>query len=109
MAAATDSIAALLGRIPVVEELSPDDLLHVAEVAVPRSESHKSRLPRGRRLGHLLRGAKPAHARDARDRGGRVLTLATLGAGRIFGERKAITKHLRGSGRARDTAREVLV
>jgi hypothetical protein len=47
MAAGTESIAALLGRIPVFEELSPEDLLHVAEVAVPLSfESHKSRLPR---------------------------------------------------------------
>jgi hypothetical protein len=36
MAAGTESHRRLLGRILVVEELSPEDLLHVAEVAIPR-------------------------------------------------------------------------
>jgi CRP/FNR family transcriptional regulator, cyclic AMP receptor protein len=36
------AIAVLLDRFPVFEALSPEDLLHVAEVAVPRSfEPHK--------------------------------------------------------------------
>jgi hypothetical protein len=42
MAAGTESHGRPPRPDPVVEELSPEDLLHVAEVAVPRSfEPHK--------------------------------------------------------------------
>ena len=37
MAASAEETAALLGRVPVFEALRPEDLVRVADVAVPRS------------------------------------------------------------------------
>jgi CRP/FNR family transcriptional regulator, cyclic AMP receptor protein len=87
MAAGTESIAALLGRIPVFEELSPEDLLHVAEVAVPRSfEPHEVVFREGDDSDTCY-VVRKGHARATRGhRDGRVLTLATFGPGDIFGE-----------------------
>ena len=87
MAAGTESIAALLGRIPVFEELSPEDLLHVAEVAVPRSfEPHEVVFREGDDSDtcYVVRNGHARATRGHRD--GRVLTLATFGPGDIFGE-----------------------
>jgi CRP/FNR family transcriptional regulator, cyclic AMP receptor protein len=87
MAAGTESIAALLGRIPVFEELSPEDLLHVAEVAVPRSfEPHEVVFREGDDSDtcYVVHGG---HARAIREHpDGRQITLATFGPGDIFGE-----------------------
>jgi hypothetical protein len=85
--------------MPVVEELSSEDLLHVAEVAVPRSEFHKVVVREGDdsatcyvvRSGHAR--ATPGH------RDGRVLTLATSSRATSPGARKTITKHLRNTQR----------
>ena len=69
MAASAEETAALLGRVPVFEALRPEDLVRVADVAVPRSfRGGRGRLPRARRLGHVLRRPLRPRARRARAR-----------------------------------------
>ena len=67
MPASAEETAALLGRVPVFEALADEDLRRVAEVTVPAAvRRRRGRLPRGRRLGHLLRGPRRPRARDPR-------------------------------------------
>ncbi len=86
MPAGVDSVA-LLHRVPVFATLAPDDLLRVAEVAVPR------RLAAGEvvfREGdesdtcYVVRSGQARAIRVHPD--GRSLTLAHFGPGDIFGE-----------------------
>jgi CRP/FNR family transcriptional regulator len=82
-----DETAALLGAIPVFEELSRGDLEQVAAVAVPR------RFGGGEAVFHegddsdTCYIVRSGHARALREhQDGRQITLATFGPGDIFGE-----------------------
>jgi CRP/FNR family transcriptional regulator len=82
-----DDTAALLGAIPVFEELSRSDLEQVAAVAVPR------RFGGGEAVFHegddsdTCYIVRSGHARALREhQDGRQITLATFGPGDIFGE-----------------------
>jgi CRP/FNR family transcriptional regulator, cyclic AMP receptor protein len=86
MATVEESVA-LLGQVPVFEALAPDDLQHVAEVAVPRS------FPSGRVIfregdnSDTCYVVRSGHARAVREHAdGRTITLAHFGPGDIFGE-----------------------
>lgn len=77
----------LLGRVPLFSELSAGELGRVAQVAVPR------RFPRDTRVFHegdpgdacyVVSSGSCRVTRQHSD--GRVITLATLGPGAIFGE-----------------------
>jgi CRP/FNR family transcriptional regulator, cyclic AMP receptor protein len=87
MPASTDETAALLGRVPVFEELADDDLRRVADVTVPR------RFASGEVVFHegddsdTCYVVHAGHARAIREHpDGRQITLATFGPGDIFGE-----------------------
>jgi CRP-like cAMP-binding protein len=87
MAAGTESIAALLGRVPVFEELSPADLARVAEVAVDRGFAAQEVVFNEGDDSDTCYIVRSGHARATRShRDGRVLILATFGPGDIFGE-----------------------
>ena len=87
MAASTQDTAALLGRVPVFEELRGDDLARVADVAVPRRFARRrGRLPRGRRLRHVLRRPHRPRARGPRARRRPPDHARHFGPGDIFGE-----------------------
>jgi CRP/FNR family cyclic AMP-dependent transcriptional regulator len=82
-----DSPAALLRRVPLFDELSPEELERIARVAVPRS------FPKGVRVLHegdqgdacyIVRSGDLRVTREHPD--GRAIALATLGPGDIFGE-----------------------
>jgi CRP/FNR family transcriptional regulator, cyclic AMP receptor protein len=82
-----EETAALLGRVPVFEELAEDDLRHVADVTVPR------RFAAGEAVFHegddsdTCYVVNSGHARAIREHAdGRQITLATFGPGDIFGE-----------------------
>jgi CRP/FNR family transcriptional regulator len=77
----------LLGRVPLFEELSREELERIASVAIPRS------FPKGVRVFHegdrsdacyIVRSGDLRVTREHSD--GRAIALATLGAGDIFGE-----------------------
>ena len=77
----------LLARVPLFEELSPEELRRIAGVAVPRA------FPRGVRVFHegdesdacyIVRSGDLRVTREHSD--GRAIALATLGSGDIFGE-----------------------
>jgi CRP/FNR family transcriptional regulator, cyclic AMP receptor protein len=87
MTSGTEDTAALLGAIPVFEELSRADLEQVAAVAVPR------RFGGGEAVFHegddsdTCYIVRAGHARALREhQDGRQITLATFGPGDIFGE-----------------------
>jgi CRP-like cAMP-binding protein len=87
MPASAEETAALLGRVPVFEELADDDLRRVAEVTVPR------RFASGEVVFHegddsdTCYVVHAGHARAIREHpDGRQITLATFGPGDIFGE-----------------------
>lgn len=78
---------ALLAKVPLFTELSPDELERVASVAIPRS------FPRGVRVFHegddsdacyVVRSGDLRVTREHSD--GRAIALATLGTGDFFGE-----------------------
>jgi CRP-like cAMP-binding protein len=87
MAASAQDTAALLGRVPVFETLGPDEIVHVADVAVPRSFRAGEVVFRegdDSDTGYIVRSG---HARAVREHAdGRQITLATFGPGDIFGE-----------------------
>ena len=77
----------MLGRVPVFDELAPEDLEHVAEVAVPRTYAPGQVLFREGDESDTSYIVRSGHARAIREHpDGRQITLATFGPGEIFGE-----------------------
>jgi CRP/FNR family transcriptional regulator len=78
---------ALLGQVPVFETLAPDDLQHVAEVAVPRSFARNVVVFREGDASDTCYVVRSGHARAVRKHlDGRTIALAHFGPGDIFGE-----------------------
>lgn len=84
--AATDAIE-LLGRVPLLSDLSQEELQRIAQVAVART------FPKGARVFHegdqsdacyVVRSGEVRVTREHSD--GRAIALATLGQGEIVGE-----------------------
>jgi len=82
-----NATAALLKRVPLFSELSPQELDRISRVAVPRA------FPKGVRVFHegdrsdacyIVRSGDLRVTREHPD--GRAIALATLGSGDIFGE-----------------------
>jgi CRP-like cAMP-binding protein len=87
MAASAEETAALLGRVPVFEALRPEDLVRVADVAVPRSFRGGEIVFRENDDSDTCYVVRTGHARAVREHAdGRQITLATFGPGDIFGE-----------------------
>jgi len=87
MAASAEETAALLGRVPVFEALRPEDLVRVADVAVPRSFRGGEVVFREGDDSDTCYVVRTGHARAVREHAdGRQITLATFGPGDIFGE-----------------------
>src|SRR3954469_14797031 len=87
MPASADETAALLGRVPVFEELADDDLRRVAEVTVPRRFASGEVVFREGDDSDTCYVVHSGHARAIREHpDGRQITLATFGPGDIFGE-----------------------
>jgi CRP/FNR family transcriptional regulator len=83
----TQDTAALLGAIPVFEELSRGDLEQVAAVAVPRRFAGGETVFREGDDSDTCYIVRSGHARALREhQDGRQITLATFGPGDIFGE-----------------------
>jgi CRP-like cAMP-binding protein len=77
----------LLGRVPVFETLSPPDLEHVAQVAVPRSFRAHQVIFREGDASDTCYVVERGHARAVREHAdGRSIALAHFGPGDIFGE-----------------------
>ena len=86
MATVEESIT-LLGQVPVFETLAPEDLQHVAEVAVPRSFAPHQVIFREGDNSDTCYVVRSGHARAMREHiDGRTLALAHFGPGDIFGE-----------------------
>ena len=87
MAASAEETAALLGRVPVFEALRPEDLVRVADVAVPRSFRAGEVVFREGDDSDTCYVVRTGHARAVREHAdGRQITLATFGPGDFFGE-----------------------
>src|SRR5215203_4874001 len=85
--AARAGIVELLGRVPLFSELSPEELDRVAQVAIPRSYPADTRVFHEGDPGDACYIVNTGSARVTRQHSdGRVITLATLGPGAIFGE-----------------------
>jgi CRP/FNR family transcriptional regulator, cyclic AMP receptor protein len=86
VATVEDSLT-LLGQVPVFETLAPEDLQHVAEVAVPRSFAAHQVIFREGDASDTCYIVRSGHARAMREHAdGRTLALAHFGPGDIFGE-----------------------
>jgi CRP/FNR family transcriptional regulator len=87
MTSGTEDTAALLGAIPVFEELSRGDLEQVAAVAAPRRFGGGQTVFREGDDSDTCYIVRSGHARALREHpDGRQITLATFGPGDIFGE-----------------------
>ena len=87
MPASAEETAALLGRVPVFEELADEDLRRVAEVTVPRRFASGEVVFREGDDSDTCYVVHAGHARAIREHpDGRQITLATFGPGDIFGE-----------------------
>src|SRR5882757_5685781 len=87
MAARAQDTAALLGRVPIFETLGPGEIVHVADVAVPRSFGAGEVVFREHDDSDTCYIVRSGHARAVREHAdGRQLALATFGPGDIFGE-----------------------
>src|SRR5262245_53873589 len=87
MPASAEETAALLGRVPVFEELADEDLRRVAEVSVPRRFGSGEVVFREGDDSDTCYVVHAGHARAIREHpDGRQITLATFGPGDIFGE-----------------------
>jgi len=85
--ATVEESAALLGQVPVFETLAPDDLQHVAEVAVPRRFAAHQVIFREGDASNTCYVVRSGHARAIREHAdGRAIALAHFGPGDIFGE-----------------------
>jgi CRP/FNR family transcriptional regulator, cyclic AMP receptor protein len=77
----------LLGQVPVFETLAPEDLQHVAEVAVPRTFPGHHVIFREGDESDTCYVVRSGHARAIREHAdGRMIALAHFGPGDIFGE-----------------------
>ena len=86
-ATSIDDTIALLARVPTFEALGPDELAHVAEVAVPRGYEPGQVVFREGDQSDTCYVVKRGHARAIREHAdGRAITLANFGPGDIFGE-----------------------
>jgi CRP/FNR family transcriptional regulator, cyclic AMP receptor protein len=80
-------IADLLGHVPLFSELSPGELERVAQVAIPRNYPGDTRVFHEGDPGDACYIISQGSCRVIRQHSdGRVITLATLGPGAIFGE-----------------------
>jgi CRP/FNR family cyclic AMP-dependent transcriptional regulator len=87
MAATTQETIALLARVPVFEQLAPEDLGRVAGVAVPRRFDARQVVFREGDDSDTCYIVRSGHARAVREHGdGRQIALAQFGPGDIFGE-----------------------
>jgi CRP-like cAMP-binding protein len=87
MPASDDETSALLGRVPVFEELAGDDLRRIADVSVPRQFAGGEVVFREGDDSDTCYIVRSGHARATREHAdGRQITLATFGPGDIFGE-----------------------
>jgi CRP/FNR family transcriptional regulator len=87
MPASGEETAALLGRVPVFEELADEDLRRVADVSVPRRFAAGEVVFREGDDSDTCYVVRSGHARAVREHpDGRQITLATFGPGDIFGE-----------------------
>ncbi len=87
MAATTQETIALLARVPVFEQLAPEDLGRVAGVAVPRRFAAHEVVFREGDDSDTCYIVRDGHARAVREHGdGRQITLAQFGPGDFFGE-----------------------
>src|SRR3954447_26513974 len=87
MGATSQETVALLARVPVFDELAPDDLERVAGVAVPRRFGPRHVIFREGDDSDTCYVVRSGHARAIREHGdGRQITLAQFGPGDIFGE-----------------------
>jgi CRP/FNR family transcriptional regulator, cyclic AMP receptor protein len=85
--ATVEESVALLGQVPVFETLAPEDLQHVAEVAVPRRFAPHQVIFREGDNSDTCYVVRSGHARAMREHvDGRTLALAHFGPGDIFGE-----------------------
>jgi CRP/FNR family transcriptional regulator, cyclic AMP receptor protein len=84
---APDGIVELLGRVPLFSELSPEEVGRVAQVAIPRTYPPDTRVFHEGDPGDSCYIVSRGSCRVIRQHSdGRVITLATLGPGAIFGE-----------------------
>ncbi len=87
MATSTEDTVALLARVPTFETLGPEELAHVAEVAVPRRYEPSQVVFREGDASDTCYVVRAGHARAIREHAdGRTITLANFGPGDIFGE-----------------------
>jgi CRP/FNR family transcriptional regulator len=83
----TEETVALLARVPTFEALGPEELSHVAEVAVPRGWEPGQVVFREGDASDTCYVVRHGHARAIREHAdGRTITLANFGSGDIFGE-----------------------
>lgn len=87
MATTSEDTIALLHRVPVFSTLAAQDLVRVAEVAVPRQFEAGQVVFREGDESDTCYIVRSGHARAVREHsGGRSITLAHFGPGDIFGE-----------------------
>ena len=87
MVATTQETIALLGRVPVFEQLAPNDLERVAGVAVPRHFDAREVVFREGDDSDTCYIVRTGRARAVREHSdGRQLALAQFGPGDFFGE-----------------------
>ena len=87
MPASAEDTATLLARVPVFDELGPDDLRRVADLTVPRRFEPGEVVFREGDDSDTCYVVHSGHARALREHpDGRQITLATFGPGDIFGE-----------------------
>jgi CRP-like cAMP-binding protein len=87
MTASAQDRVGLLGRVPVLADLSPEDLEQVADVSHPRRFRAGEIVFREGDASNTCYIVRSGHARAVREHAdGRALTLATFGPGDIFGE-----------------------
>jgi CRP-like cAMP-binding protein len=86
MAARSDEVVELLGRVPVFSTLEPVDLERIAEVTVPRTFDPGQAVFREGDASDTCYVVREGRARAVRTHGDRTITLATFGPGDIFGE-----------------------
>ncbi len=87
MAATTEDTIALLRRVPVFSALAEDELVQVAQVAVPRAFGAGETIFREGDESNTCYMVRSGLARAIREHSdGRSITLANFGPGDIFGE-----------------------
>jgi CRP/FNR family transcriptional regulator len=84
---AREDVVGLLAQVPAFEALAPEDLRHVADVAVPRRFEAGEVIFREGDASDTCYIVRAGHGRASREHpDGRSLTLARFGPGDIFGE-----------------------